>query len=65
MIFKQYLEPQYDSFRKGPQTSGGMNSNTLVDLDSTGFGTLCLYVDRIHTVAVKVDGQSVIMYPSS
>jgi hypothetical protein len=37
MTVKKYLEPPYDSFGKGPQTSVCINSNTSVDLDSTGF----------------------------
>jgi hypothetical protein len=43
----------------------GIKSNTSVELDSTGFGTLCLDCDRAHGLQVKLDGQSGIKYPSS
>jgi hypothetical protein len=65
MINKKYLEPKYNSFGKGPHTSGYINSNTFVDLDSTGFGNLCLDFDKAYGVQVKVDGQSGVRYPSS
>jgi hypothetical protein len=65
MTVNQYLELPYDSFGKGPQTSVCINSNNSVDLESTGFGTLCLDFDRAHGLQVKLDGQSGIKYPSS
>jgi hypothetical protein len=65
MRVKKYLEPPYDSFGKGPQTSVCINSNNSVDLDSTGLGTLCLDFDRAHGLQGKLDGQSRIKYPSS
>jgi hypothetical protein len=65
MMVIKYLEPPYDSFGNGPQTSVCINSNTSIDLHSTGFGTLCLDFDRAHGLQVKVDGQSGIKYPSS
>jgi hypothetical protein len=48
MTVKRYLEPPYDSFGKGPQTSVCINSNTSIDLDSTGFGSLSLDFDRAN-----------------
>jgi hypothetical protein len=65
MTVKKYLEPPYDSFGKSPQTSVYINSNTSIELDSTGFATLCLDFDRAHGLHVKFDGQSGIQYPSS
>jgi hypothetical protein len=65
MMVKKYWEPPYDSFGKGPQTSVCFNSNTSVDLASTGFGTLCLNFDRAHGLQVKLDRQSRIKYLSS
>jgi hypothetical protein len=65
MTVKIYLEPAYDSFGEGPQTSVCINSNTSVDLDSTGFGTVYLDVGSAHGLQGKLDGQSVIKYPSS
>jgi hypothetical protein len=65
MTVKKYLEPPYDSLGKGPQSSVCINSNTSIDLDSTGFGTLCLDFDRAHGLQVKLDGQSGIKYSSS
>jgi hypothetical protein len=65
MTVKKYLEPPYDSFGKGPQTSVWINSNNDVDLDPTGFGTLYLDFDRAHGLQVKLNGQSGIRYPSS
>jgi hypothetical protein len=64
MTIKKYLELPYDSFGKGLQTSVCINSNASVDLDSTGFGTLCLDFDRAHGLQIKLDGQSGIKYPS-
>jgi hypothetical protein len=65
MMVKQYLELPYGSFGKGTYTSVYINSNTSVDLNSTGFGTLCLDFDKGHGLEVKVNGQSRIKYPSS
>jgi hypothetical protein len=65
MTIKKYLEPPYDSFGKGPQTSVYINSDTSLDLDSTGFRTLCLDLDRAQRLQIKLDGQSRINYPSS
>jgi hypothetical protein len=65
MTVKKYLEPLYDSFGKGLQTSVCINSNTSGDLDSTGFGTLSLDFDIAHELQVKLDGQSGINYPTS
>jgi hypothetical protein len=65
MMVRKYLEPPYDSFGKGPQTSLYINSKTSVDLDSTGFWTLSLDCDRAHRLQVTLDGQSGIKYLSS
>jgi hypothetical protein len=62
MTSKRYLEPPYGLVGKGPQTSVCINSNTCVDLDSTGFGTLCLDFDRAHGLQVKLDRLSGIKY---
>jgi hypothetical protein len=64
MTIQKNLDPPYDSFGKGSQTSVCINSNTSVDLDSTGFGTVCLDFDKAHGLQVKVDGQSRIKYRS-
>jgi hypothetical protein len=58
MIVKKYFEPPYDSFGKAPLTSVCINSNTSIDLDSTGFGTLCLDFDKRHGLQVKLDRQT-------
>jgi hypothetical protein len=42
MTVKKYLDPPYDLFGKGLQPLVCINSNTSVDLDTTGFGTLWL-----------------------
>jgi hypothetical protein len=55
MMVKNYLELPYDSFGTGPHTLVYINSNTSVDFDSTGFGTLYLDFDRAHTLYVKLD----------
>jgi hypothetical protein len=55
MIGKTYLEPPYDSFGKDLQISVCIDSNTSGDMDSTGFGTLCLDYDRAHRLQVKLD----------
>jgi hypothetical protein len=64
MTVKKYLEPLYNSFGMGPQSSVCINSITPIDLDSTGFDTLCLDFDQAHGLQVKVAGQSGIKYPS-
>jgi hypothetical protein len=54
MTVKQYLEPPYNSFRKGPPRSVWINANTSIDYDSTGVGTLCLDFEREHRLQVKL-----------
>jgi hypothetical protein len=42
------LDPPNDLFGKGPQVSVYINSKTCVNLDSTGFATLCLDFHKVH-----------------
>jgi hypothetical protein len=64
MMVKKSLEPAYDAFGKGLQTSVFITLNTSIDLDSTSIGTLCLDFDRVHQLQLKVDSQSGIRYSS-
>jgi hypothetical protein len=54
MMVKNIWNHHTIHLEKGSQTSVCINSNTSVDLDSTGFGTLCLDFDRAHKVTGKV-----------
>jgi hypothetical protein len=65
MTVKKYLEPPYNLFGQGLQTSVCIDSNSSLDLDSTGFGTLSFDFDSAYGLLVKLDGQSGIRYPSS
>jgi hypothetical protein len=62
MTVNKYLTLAYDSFGKGSEPLVCIISKTSVDLDSSGFGTLCLDVDRVHRLLRTVDELSGIKY---
>jgi hypothetical protein len=55
MTVKKYLDPPYDLFGKGQQTSASNHSNTSVKLDPTGFENLFLDFDSAHRIQVTID----------